>query len=49
MVYQNSRKSTVTTKQLDAQGAEETKHELKASMWGKPVTEILSISGQIRT
>ena len=39
MVYQNSRKSTVTTKQLEAQGAEETKHELKASMWGKPVTE----------
>lgn len=35
MAYQNSRKSTITTKQLGVQGAEEAKHELKGGIWGE--------------
>lgn len=37
MVYQNSTKSTVTTKWLEAQGAEEAKHERTGRMRGELV------------
>lgn len=38
LVCQNSRKSTVVTKWLERQGAEEAKHELQGRMWGGVMT-----------